>query len=95
MYKRQAYFGQPRFVPDLYEGLFGGEWDKEKLYEIGREMFRIERKFNKEAGFGPEDDMLPEFCVKEANPANDNKFDLTVEELEEVFRPMGACYDQL
>ena len=72
-----------------------GEWDKEKLYEIGREMFRIERKFNKEAGFGPEDDMLPEFCVKEANPANDNKFDLTVEELEEVFRPMGACYDQL
>lgn len=39
--------------------------------------------------------MLPEFCVKEANPANDNKFDLTVEELEEVFRPMGACYDQL
>ena len=90
-----AYFGQPRFVPDLYEGLFGGEWDKEKLYEIGREMFRIERKFNKEAGFGPEDDMLPDFCVNEANPANDNKFDLTVEELEEVFRPMGACYDQL
>lgn len=59
-----AYFGQPRFVPDLYEGLFGGEWDKEKLYEIGREMFRIERKFNKEAGFGPEDDSSLNFASK-------------------------------
>lgn len=90
-----AYFGAPNYVPDLYEGLFGGEWDKEKIYEIGREMYRIERKFNKEAGFGPEDDMLPEYFAKEANSANDNTFDLTMDELQEIFRSMGACYDQL
>ena len=90
-----AYFGDPTAVPDLYSGLFGGEWTIEKIYETGKEMFRIERKFNKEAGFTAADDKLPEFCYTEPHPSNGNVFDLTNDELEEVFRSMGACYDQL
>jgi len=51
----------PTVLPELYAGLFGGEWSQEKLREMGMETIKIERMFNEAAGFTDEDDRLPEF----------------------------------
>ena len=51
----------PTISPDLYAGLFGGDWTYEKLREMAIETIRIERMFNEAAGFRDEDDRLPEF----------------------------------
>ena len=52
-------------IPDLYEGLLGGEWSQEKFQEIGKETLKIERMFNEAAGFTAEDDKMPEFFREE------------------------------
>jgi len=51
----------PDIVPNLYAGLFGGEWTMEKCRELARETIKIERMFNERAGFTAADDRLPDF----------------------------------
>ena len=51
----------PSILPDLYAGLYGGEWSQERLWDMGVETIKIERMFNEAAGFTDEDDRLPEF----------------------------------
>jgi len=51
----------PTIAPDLYAGLFGGEWSPKKLVDMAKETIRIERMFNEQAGFTDEDDRLPAF----------------------------------
>jgi aldehyde:ferredoxin oxidoreductase len=43
--------------------------DENILQQLGQETIRLERAFNRAAGFTPEDDRLPEWLCSEAAPA--------------------------
>jgi aldehyde:ferredoxin oxidoreductase len=56
------------------------------LQELGREAIRLEREFNRRAGFTEKDDRLPEWMMKEQLPENQSVFDVKEEDLDNIFK---------
>jgi len=54
------------------------------LTELGNSVLKIERKFNKAAGFTSKDDRLPEFFSMESNAPGAPVFDVSEEEIDSV-----------
>ena len=87
----------PGAIRDLLRGCYGWEVGDEILSELGQETLRLEREFNRRAGFGPQDDRLPEWMTQEPLPPHNSVFDVPPEELDRVFeqaadrRPRSAC----
>ena len=52
---------------------------------LGKETLAAERRFNARAGFAAGDDRLPEFFRTEKLPPHDSTFNVSDEELDEVF----------
>ena len=55
------------------------------LQTLGRESLKLEREFNRLAGFSKEDDRLPEWMTEEALPPHNVVFDVTSADLDSVF----------
>lgn len=55
------------------------------LQSIGKEVIKMEREFNRSAGFTAKDDRLPEWMTKEAIPENGSVFDVSEEVLDHIF----------
>ncbi len=55
------------------------------LQDLGKEALRLEREFNRRAGFTPEDDRLPEWMTKEPVAPHNVVFDVPDEELDRIF----------
>ncbi len=55
------------------------------LQELGKQAIRMEREFNRRAGFTAKDDRLPEWMTKEALPENGAVFDVSEETLDHIF----------
>ncbi len=55
------------------------------LQALGKETIKMEREFNKRAGFTKEDDRLPKWMTREAIPENNSVFDVSVEQLDSIF----------
>ena len=55
------------------------------LQSIGKEVIKMEREFNKRAGFTKEDDRLPKWMTEEAIPENGAVFDVSEEVLDHIF----------
>src|SRR5512139_1369917 len=55
------------------------------LQAIGKETIKMEREFNKRAGFTAKDDRLPEWMTREAIPENGAVFDVSEEVLDHIF----------
>jgi aldehyde:ferredoxin oxidoreductase len=55
------------------------------LQSIGKEVIKMEREFNKRAGFTAKDDRLPDWMTKEAIPENGAVFDVSEEVLDHIF----------
>lgn len=79
---KQGAFGE--FIQAL-KGLYGGEWDINKLFGIGANTLSLERDFNVRAGLTSKDDRLPEFFSKEAAPSIGTAFDITDEEIDAMY----------
>ncbi len=75
----------PGAVRDLLRGRYGWPVGDEILQELGRETIDLEREFNRRAGFGPQDDRLPEWMTTEALPPLDCVFDVPDEDLDRIF----------
>ncbi|MFC1532610.1 aldehyde ferredoxin oxidoreductase C-terminal domain-containing protein [Thermodesulfobacteriota bacterium] len=73
-------------LPDMMAGVFGGEWNISKINEIGIQTRNMERQFNTAAGFTIQDNCLPDFFYTEPSPATGSKFDLSIEEMAQVFK---------
>ena len=86
MYGFMCTMGDPTILPDLMAGAYGGEWNAEKITQIGKDTIALERAFNKAAGFTPDDVALPEFFSKEVAPSSGAVFDLTREDLADTFK---------
>jgi aldehyde:ferredoxin oxidoreductase len=55
------------------------------LQALGRETIKMEREFNRRAGFTKEDDRLPKWMTREAIPENGAVFDVSEEVLDHIF----------
>ena len=55
------------------------------LQELGKQTIKMEREFNRRAGFTKEDDRIPEWMTKEAIPENGSVFDVSGEALDHIF----------
>jgi aldehyde:ferredoxin oxidoreductase len=55
------------------------------LAELGKETTRLEREFNRRAGFTAKDDRIPEWMTKEQLPPHNAVFDVPEEELDHIF----------
>jgi aldehyde:ferredoxin oxidoreductase len=55
------------------------------LHWLGRQVIKMEREFNRRAGFTKEDDRLPKWMTEEALPENGSVFDVSEEVLDHIF----------
>ncbi len=55
------------------------------LQVLGRQALSLEREFNRNAGFTPANDRLPEYMSSEPLPPNNSVFDVPGEDLDKVF----------
>ena len=66
-------------------GALDGEWDTAKINAIGSETLKLERAFNKAAGFTIDDNVLPGFFDDEVAPSTGAIFDLSKEDMASAF----------
>jgi len=66
-------------------GVMGQKTDSVDVIEMGKEILKVERNFNKQAGFTNKDDRLPEFMLYEKLPPHDVVWTMPDEDLDEVY----------
>jgi aldehyde:ferredoxin oxidoreductase len=69
---------------NVYSKYVGREITLDELLDLGKNVLRVEKAFNKAAGFTNVDDRLPEFFRKEPLEPKGVVFDFTPEELDSV-----------
>jgi len=74
----------PTAVRDLLNARYGWDVSDGILQELGLETLRLERGFNRAAGFGPQDDRLPEWMTTEPLPPHNSVFDVPDEDLDRL-----------
>jgi aldehyde:ferredoxin oxidoreductase len=74
----------PEVISELLNARYGWNVGKDIRRELGQETLRLEREFNRRAGFTPPDDRLPEWMRREPLPPHNTVFDVPEEELDGV-----------
>lgn len=69
---------------ELINAKYGTGLDINSIIEMGKEVLRTEREFNKKAGFTSIDDQLPEFFYNEKLPPNNLELDVPKEEVDKA-----------
>ena len=75
----------PEVIPGLLNARYGWEVGLDILQLLGRETLRLEREFNRRAGFTAVDDRMPEWMTLEPLPPNNAVFDVPDADLDGVF----------
>jgi len=75
----------PETISALLNARYGWDVDKNILQELGRETLKLEREFNKGAGFTTADDRIPEWMTREPLAPTNAVFDVPEEELDDLF----------
>ena len=75
----------PETIPVLLNARYGWEVPGDILQKLGWETLILERKFNLGAGFGKDDDRLPEWMAREKLPPHNTVFNVPDEDLDKVF----------
>jgi len=70
---------------DMINAFSGLNLTGDDVAELGKNILKKEREFNRQAGFTEKDDRLPEYFLKESLPPHDVKFDVSDAELDSVF----------
>ncbi|RME87846.1 MAG: aldehyde ferredoxin oxidoreductase [Anaerolineae bacterium] len=78
----------PETIRDLLNARYGWDVGDDILQALGRETIRLEREFNRRAGFTPADDRLPEWMTREPLPPTNAVFDVPAEDLDNTFRDL-------
>ncbi|MFO7818650.1 MAG: aldehyde ferredoxin oxidoreductase C-terminal domain-containing protein, partial [Halanaerobacter sp.] len=72
-------------VVDMLNAQYDIELELGDVTALGKSILQTEREFNKQAGFTKADDRLPKFFEEEEVPPHNVTFDITGEELDEVY----------
>lgn len=75
----------PTLIPDLINARYGWDVGESFLQELGMESIKLEREFNRQAGFTAADDRLPEWMSQEKLPEVDTVFDVSAADLDTIF----------
>ena len=75
----------PTSIPELIKARYGWDVPADYLQVLGRETIKMEREWNKQAGFTKKDDRLPEYMTREPLPPNNPVFDVSEEELDTIY----------
>ncbi len=70
---------------DLLSSFHGTELTADGVTELGKKILTMERDFNKQAGFTAQHDRLPSFFKKEALAPHNITFQVTDQDLDQVF----------
>ena len=70
---------------DLLSSFHGTELTADGVTELGKKVLTMERDFNKQAGFTAQHDRLPSFFKKEALAPHNITFQVTDQDLDQVF----------
>ena len=63
----------------LYAAAYGGPSSMERLRELGARTLKLEKKFNRAAGWKDEDDVVPEFFYEQKSVMTDTTFKIPQE----------------
>ena len=72
-------------IPKMLNAQYGSNLTLDDVTEFGKQILRTEREFNRAAGFTASDDRLPAFFSNEPLTPHNVVFDVTDEELDQVF----------
>ena len=75
----------PETIRDLLNSRYGWNINADILQLLGRESLKLEREFNRRAGFTNADDRLPEWMTREPLPPHNVVFDVSEEDLDGLF----------
>jgi len=70
---------------EMLNAQYGTNLTVDDVAVLGQNVLKVERRFNKEAGFTKADDRLPEFFSTEELLPHNTKFDISDNDLDEVF----------
>lgn len=73
-----------QFLVNMFASKFGGQWDVDKLMGIAVQTLKLEKEFNKGAGFTEADNRLPQFFYEQNLDTVNTVFDITDEELRDA-----------
>src|SRR5688572_18049434 len=75
----------PQAISQFINARYGWDVPVTFLQDLGKESLKLEREFNRLAGFTRADDRLPEFMTREPLPPLNPVFDVPEEDLDSVF----------
>ena len=75
----------PTAIPELIKARYGWDVPANFLQELGKQTIKMEREWNRLAGFTKKDDRLPEWMTREPLPPNNPVFDVSEEDLDTIF----------
>ena len=70
---------------DMINAQYGLSLTAEDVDKLGETVLKVERDFNKSAGFTNAHDLLPEFMEYESLPPHNVVWDFTPEEIDQVY----------
>lgn len=80
-----GYAVAPQTIPAMISARYGWDVPPDFLQVLGREALKLEREFNRRAGFTAADDRLPEWMTREPIAPMNAVFDVPEEDLDNVF----------
>jgi aldehyde:ferredoxin oxidoreductase len=78
----------PGVIRDLLNARYGWDVDADILQTLGRQTLRLEREFNRRAGFTAADDRLPAWMTREPLSPHQAVFDVAESDLDSIFAEM-------
>jgi len=78
-------------IPALLQALYGWDVDEGIVEQFGRESIRLERAFNRRAGFTSADDRLPEWMTREPLAPTGAVFDVPEADLDGIFSDLDPA----
>jgi aldehyde:ferredoxin oxidoreductase len=75
----------PETIRNLLNSRYGWQVNSDILQVLGRESLKLEREFNRMAGFTNADDRIPEWMTREPLPLNNSVFDVSEDDLDGIF----------
>lgn len=76
---------QLEFIANAINDALGTEFTPDFFYELGKETLKLEFEFNRQAGFGAEDDELPDFFYEEPLPPTNYVARFHSEDVKDVY----------
>jgi len=75
----------PGTIAKLLDARYGWNVPDDILQILGKETLKLEREFNRRAGFTAEDDRIPAWMTREPLPPTNAVFDVAAEDLDNLF----------